>query len=93
MSVQKILVDGVESVSMADGIVRMTFFCYTQSSYSGKPGHENVCELITSPAGLGRLKDVLEKLSANLPFSNSSVAGKKDEESNGQNGANSWGSP
>lgn len=65
----KIFIDGVESVSVVDGIVRIALFNYqvAATENSGKmPPHEVSCELLTSMPGLLRLQEVINKSVADL---------------------------
>lgn len=60
----KAFIDGIESVSVVDGIVRIALFNYQTAAteHSGKmPPHEVACELITSMPGLLRLQEVINK--------------------------------
>ena len=60
----KIFVDGIESVSVVDGIVRIALFNYQTAAteHSGKmPPHEISYELLTSMTGLLRLQEVINK--------------------------------
>ena len=65
----KFFIDGIESVSVVDGIVRIALFNYQTAAteHSGKmPLHEIACELVTSMPGLLRLQEVINKSVADL---------------------------
>lgn len=60
----KLFIDGIESVSVVDGIVRIALFNYltTDAQNSGQmPPHEISCELLMSMPGLLRLQEVINK--------------------------------
>ena len=60
----KFFIDGIESVSVVDGIVRIALFNYQTAAteHSGKmPPHEISCELLTSMPGLLRLQEIINK--------------------------------
>ena len=67
--VEQIFVDGIESISMADGVFRMEMFVYKNNEYQtgqNVPKHSIVCELLTSTAGLSRMQQAISQLISNL---------------------------
>lgn len=67
--VEQIFVDGIESISMADGVFRMELFVYKNNEHqTGQkvPKHSIVCELLTSTAGLSRMQQVIGQLVSSL---------------------------
>lgn len=71
MDVQKkrVFVDGIESISMIEGTIRVELFTYLAGSGNQNrqvPDHETTCELITSMNGLIRFQEVINRIVADL---------------------------
>lgn len=71
MDVQKkqVFVDGIESISMIEGTIRLELFTYLAGSDNRNrqvPDHETTCELITSMNGLLRIQEVINRIVIDL---------------------------